>query len=423
MILPKGLYFPAQKSKTPYIGGCTNSTDDTFVVGSLTGTTYDTGLAIGGTSGNLLWKTKIIPTINKVGTTIKPVYISENATAECLTYAGGTKVTLNGADCGASTASFYAPSGAGTSGQVLTSTGGAPAWTDQTSLTSIFQSLDSTAATNLTVKLGGTEKTITSLYATALSNTTAIGGSTSPVYFNASGKPTKGSTYAGGTKVTLNGTAKGASTASFYARTASGTAGQILQSAGSGTSPTWISATKGSTTKPVYLSAGVPTECSSYAGGTAVTLNGTSKAGSTASFYAPVNAAAGTGQVVAWSVGPAWVSQADIVTAANVKAALGTGKGTTKYLREDGTWVKPPDTNTHAVSSVNGKTGAVTLTAKDVGITLNGNSNLTTASFYAPTTAVPNTSLDHLMISRKGAAPTWVEASLSALGSYSVYNY
>lgn len=46
-------------------------------------------------------------------------------------------------------------------------------------------------------------------------------------------------------------------------------------------------ATLGSTTKPIYLSSGVPTTGSTYAGGTRVTLNSTSKAGSTATFYAP----------------------------------------------------------------------------------------------------------------------------------------
>lgn len=34
----------------------------------------------------------------------------------------------------------------------------------------------------------------------------------------------------------------------------------------------------------------------------------------------------------------------NIVNPARVKAALGTGSGTTKYLREDGTWVQPPNT-------------------------------------------------------------------------------
>jgi hypothetical protein len=47
----------------------------------------------------------------------------------------------------------------------------------------------------------------------------------------------------------------------------------------------------GSTTKPVYTSAaGTFAECSTYAGGTAVTLNGSGKGGSTASFYAPTDA-------------------------------------------------------------------------------------------------------------------------------------
>lgn len=39
------------------------------------------------------------------------------------------------------------------------------------------------------------------------------------------------------------------------------------------------------------------------------------------------------------------------VTAETVKSALGTGSGTTKYLREDGTWVVPPDTKNTAGST------------------------------------------------------------------------
>lgn len=46
------------------------------------------------------------------------------------TYAGGTNVTLNGENKSNSTASFYAPESAGTSGQMLISSGsGAPTWT------------------------------------------------------------------------------------------------------------------------------------------------------------------------------------------------------------------------------------------------------------------------------------------------------
>ena len=74
----------------------------------------------------------------------------------------------------------------------------------------------------------------------------------------------------------------------------------------------------GSTTKPIYLAAGVPTEGSSYAGGTAVTLNGTSAAASTASFYAPTGA--GTSNYVLKSNGsgaPTWVEKAPKASAAD----------------------------------------------------------------------------------------------------------
>ena len=50
-------------SKNPYIGYASDQADGTFVVGSLLGTNYASGLAIGGGSGNLLWKgTKVATT-------------------------------------------------------------------------------------------------------------------------------------------------------------------------------------------------------------------------------------------------------------------------------------------------------------------------------------------------------------------------
>lgn len=64
------------------------------------------------------------------------------------------------------------------------------------------------------------------------------GNSTTPVYKEKYGKLINCSQYAGGTAVTLNGTSKGASTASFYAPTAAGTAGQFLKSNGTG-APVW----------------------------------------------------------------------------------------------------------------------------------------------------------------------------------------
>lgn len=71
------------------------------------------------------------------------------------------------------------------------------------------------------------------------SKVAALGSTTKPVYVSAAGTFAAASTYAGGTKVTLNGADKGASTASLYAPTAVGTNGQILKSNGSG-APTWV---------------------------------------------------------------------------------------------------------------------------------------------------------------------------------------
>lgn len=67
----------------------------------------------------------------------------------------------------------------------------------------------------------------------------AMGSTTKPVYVSSAGTFSVCSTYAGGTAVTLNGTSKAASTASFYAPTSSGTSGQFLRSNGSGAAPYW----------------------------------------------------------------------------------------------------------------------------------------------------------------------------------------
>lgn len=66
----------------------------------------------------------------------------------------------------------------------------------------------------------------------------ALGSTTEPVYLSAKGTFSKASKYAGGTLVTLNGSGKGASTASFYAPTGAGTSGYVLKSSGSG-APDW----------------------------------------------------------------------------------------------------------------------------------------------------------------------------------------
>lgn len=70
---------------------------------------------------------------------------------------------------------------------------------------------------------------------------TSKGSTTKPIYTDANGAFTECSTYAGGTAVTLNNSSKAASTASFYAPTAGGTAGYVLIGKGTTTAPDWTS--------------------------------------------------------------------------------------------------------------------------------------------------------------------------------------
>lgn len=76
----------------------------------------------------------------------------------------------------------------------------------------------------------------------------------------------------------------------------------------SGTASKLGSSTLGSSTQPIYLSSGTATACSTYAGGTAVTLNGASKAASTASFYAPISAGTAGYTLISSGAAPIWSS-------------------------------------------------------------------------------------------------------------------
>ena len=89
------------------------------------------------------------------------------------------------------------------------------------------------SATNGSIALFDTNGRVIKAYG----STDNVGSTTQPIYLNSGGIPTASSTYAGGTKVTLNGTAKGGNTASFYAPTSAGTSGQLLAST-AGT-PAW----------------------------------------------------------------------------------------------------------------------------------------------------------------------------------------
>lgn len=73
-----------------------------------------------------------ILTCGDVGATNKPVYFVGGEPQQCLTYAGGTRIKLNGTTKGSTTVTVWTPSSAGTAGQLLVSTGAAPAWSSTT---------------------------------------------------------------------------------------------------------------------------------------------------------------------------------------------------------------------------------------------------------------------------------------------------
>ncbi len=78
-----------------------------------------------------------------------------------------------------------------------------------------------------------------SAYHVAIGSTTGVGTSTRPIYLNSNGELVIGSFYAGGTSITLNGTSKSGTTASFYAPLTDGNSGQIITTDGSG-NLSWI---------------------------------------------------------------------------------------------------------------------------------------------------------------------------------------
>ena len=114
-----------------------------------------------------------------VGSETKPIYLSLGSPVECSLYAGGTKVTLNGVPNGSSAVSFYAPIGAGTSGQILVSKGDktAPAWSSWTT------------AGLLKTNASGVVSVDTTKYATAVQS---AGGTYSVVSYNTEGIITAG---------------------------------------------------------------------------------------------------------------------------------------------------------------------------------------------------------------------------------------
>ncbi len=84
---------------------------------------------------------------------------------------------------------------------------------------------------------------IVTLLADKQNKVSTLGSVTKPVYISSSGTFSACSAYAGGTAITLNGTSKAGSTASFYAPTTVGEDGQVLISGGSSKKPEWFTPT------------------------------------------------------------------------------------------------------------------------------------------------------------------------------------
>ena len=142
------------------------------------------------------------------GSATVPVYFSNGVPTNASTYAGGTKVTLNDSDKGASTASFYAPTTAGTENYILASNGsGAPKWIAQSTITSGNTDSYHTGDgwTGLTYKLGkvGNASDISITIPTGTTSTTVLRGDHTYATSIATSTGTNQITLAYGTKYAL----------------------------------------------------------------------------------------------------------------------------------------------------------------------------------------------------------------------------
>lgn len=163
----------------------------------------------------------------------------------------------------------------------------------------------------------------------------------------------------------------------------------------------------GSENKPIYLVSGVATECNTYAGGTAVTLNGTNKAADIASFYAPTDS--GTSNYILKSGGsntaPSWI---EVVPVANG----GTGVTTEASLKATYGIEYIVGTQTAATNAWTGTTASAALyTGKTIAYYLpyNGNSSSATLNLTlsdGTTTGAKNVRINNTNVTNNFPAAT-----------------
>lgn len=136
----------------------------------------------------------------------------------------------------------------------------------------------------------------------------------------------------------------------------------------------------GTTTKPVYYTGSALAECSTYAGGTAVTLNGESKAASTASLYAPT-ALGSNGQVLSSNGSSlSWLSQSSITSGAvtttadtsNALHVVGVTSSATTTLKRDTSVTITGGAISATSLALNGALSGATTGAFSSNVTVNG---------------------------------------------------
>ena len=375
--------------------------------GKLTTTTFTGNL---GGETTFVYFNEGVPTAasTTIGSKTKPVYVSSGKITAGTTYAGGTQVTLNGSSKSGSTASFYAPTTAGTAANQLLvwdAENSIPVWKAQSELdgflTSVAFGASGDAGRTLTLTLAnGTEMTATIPSTIGGFSTIASNSFEGALKGNAD-TATKAGQFTSAAKIELTGDVTGSASSTHgwkFATTLASTGvtageygptlttnpgfggsyavpyikvdakGRILEattynlqlpelnltatSTNSTTAATFVSGlslsatgalsitkyngTLGSATKPIYLKAGVPTACTTYAGGSLVNLNGADKVGATATFFAPT--AGGTANQILKSNGssaPTWINQSAITAGKATADASGNTITTTYETKSD----------------------------------------------------------------------------------------
>lgn len=300
---------------TPRMGYASDQKDGTFLIASLKGTTYQTGLAIGGGSGNLLWKGERVLTASDM-------YVLP--TASC-TVKGGVK----------------------------------PAYSSTKAAT-----LTTAAASNTTTPTIAAKTTTSGRYYAVESDINGV------LFVNVPWSNTN-------TKVTSVG--------NHYTPSADDSSA-LSADASSTTSASWASTS-------LVTGVNLQRDAAGHVVGITVDSIRMPRNPNTHA-VSSVNGKTGAVTLTYSDVGAASSSHGTHVTASTVKSALGIGTGTTKFLREDGSWATPAYYTLSKAKVEAVLTGAITSHTHSYlplsGGTLTGALTGTTATFTSVKGAVWN---------------------------------